>query len=81
MTYIREDFNGAPFKIGDNVRVVKIDDTNQETHAEDVGKTGKVVAFGIKTHCGDNYPSDPAIIVEGLDWYWKDELELISNHA
>lgn len=84
---LREDMAGAPFKIGDVVRIgiAQDDETFSEEH---IGKIARVIAFN--KDCGASFPEDPFIVVAGYfeaegvevgkgehwqDSFWKEELK------
>lgn len=72
---------GAPFCIGDRVKVVKAAD---ETCAvKFIGLQGIVVRFDYRGAVGQNYPGDPLVVVqinEETSSFWKEELELVREH-
>lgn len=73
---------GAPFQIGDVVRVIQIVDStcNQKL----VDKTGTVQYLEYSCGCGQTYPNDPMIgvmIGSKAHEFWKEELSLISRSA
>ncbi|HXR06251.1 MAG TPA: hypothetical protein VN765_02915 [Candidatus Acidoferrum sp.] len=77
---IYEDVDGAPFKIGDRVKVVSFsDDTADE---EFLGCKGNVLYFEYTCGCGQSFPKDPMIGVrfgEQIAEFWKEELALLTH--
>ena len=75
---IHHDVVGAPFKIGDIVKVVLLaDDT---ANARFLRKQGKVVWFEYSCGCGQTYPDDPMIGVQfktKAEEFWKEEITLV----
>lgn len=78
----QEDVEGAPFKIGDKVRVkgTTLDDSFDEDETlffTEREVTGTIYQFRYDLNCGESYPHDPCIHVSGTGtWFWKEELEL-----
>lgn len=74
------DINGAPFKIGDTVRVIchSMDETFNQNFQNDIGI---VEYFEYECGCGQTYPEDPMIGVKFsdniLEEFWLDELNLV----
>jgi hypothetical protein len=71
--------SGAPFRIGDVVRVIQIVDAtgNQKLR----NKTGIVQYLEYSCGCGQTYPGDPMIGVlvgSKAHEFWKEELSLIA---
>jgi len=77
---IYHDVPGAPFKIGEMVRVVSFSD---DTADEDLlGCRGSVLYFEYSCGCGQTFPKDPMIGVlfgERTAEFWKEELVLASD--
>jgi hypothetical protein len=74
---IRSNVKGAPFAIGQSVRVSQlVDETGR---AKFLGLEGKVEHFEYSCGCGQTYPCDPMIGVRflngDLDEFWPEELE------
>jgi hypothetical protein len=70
---------GAPFRIGDTVKVIQIADFSASKNL--VGKIGTVKFFEYSCGCGQSYPCDPMIgvcIGNKIREFWKEELSLIS---
>lgn len=77
---IYEDVAGAPFRIGQRVRVAAIIDETADIQF--LGKEGRVAYFEYTCGCGQRFPDDPMIGVLFLDVtaeFWKEELETISH--
>jgi CarS bacterial SH3 domain len=72
---IRVDVKGAPFKMGDWVRVIRgSDDTFDPSYK---GRVGIVEYFEYGCGCGQSYPHDPMIGVrfyKTIAEFWKEEL-------
>lgn len=72
---IYTDVEGAPFRIGDAVRVVSLaDDTADD---ELLGCAGSVLYFEYSCGCGQSFPHDPMIGVQfggRMAEFWKEEL-------
>jgi hypothetical protein len=67
---------GAPFKIGQRVRVLRlVDDTGESSF---LGKSGTVEYLEYSCGCGQLFPEDPMVGVrfpDGiLEEFWRDEL-------
>ena len=78
---IRRNVKGAPFRIGDYVRVTRIIDSTESQAL--VGKTGTVEYFEYSCGCGQTYPEDPMIGVRIGKFtleFWKEELCLSLLH-
>src|SRR5438067_2088529 len=76
---IKTNVEGAPFRIGDFVRVVSLSDETAE--AQCLGRSGYVIHFEYSCGCGQTYPNDPMIGVDFGDLiedFWKEELELLA---
>lgn len=71
---------GAPFNIGDRVKVVKAVD---ETCAvKFIGHQGIVARFDYRGAVGQSYPGDPLVVVvigQETSSFWKEELELVKG--
>lgn len=75
---IFENVKGAPFRIGDLVKVIQIVDSTGNKKL--VGKSGTVEFFEYSCGCGQTYPADPMIavrIAKAAHEFWKEELSLI----
>lgn len=73
-----EDIEGAPFRIGQQVRILdnpNNDDTFDMTFANLIGE---IRFFEYESGCGQSYPYDPLISVQlpngRSDGFWKEEL-------
>ncbi|MFA5429317.1 MAG: hypothetical protein WC279_14025 [Sulfurimonas sp.] len=71
---------GAPFNIGDKVKVIKAAD---ETCAvQFIGHQGVVSGFDYRGAVGQSYPGDPLVVVvigHASSSFWKEELELVKE--
>ena|SRR5258708_35879653 len=71
------DVDGAPFKIGDRVRVTRgTDETFDPSYK---GRVGIVEYLEYGCGCGQSYPQDPMIGVRfrgDVDEFWREELAL-----
>lgn len=74
------DVSGAPFKIGDRVRVARGTDETFSHHQR--GRLGTLSYFEYHCGCGQTYPNDPMIGVTfrdaAVEEFWKEELVLIT---
>jgi len=78
---IYEDVLGAPFRIGQHVRVVAAADETIDT--EYIGKVGVVAYFEYTCGCGQGFPDDPMIGVRfgtKTAEFWKEELIAIGHN-
>lgn len=76
-----DDIEGAPFRIGQMVKVLE-NPSNDETFDIDfANKLGKIRFFEYESGCGQTFPHDPMISVEladgKRDGFWKEELTLL----
>lgn len=73
-TYI--DVDGAPFKIGDRVRVTR--GTDETFNSRYRSRVGVVEYLEYQCGCGQSYPRDPLIGVKftsnGIEEFWAEEL-------
>jgi hypothetical protein len=72
---IYHDVDGAPFKIGDSVKVVSLSDDTAD--AEFLGQQGQILYFEYSCGCGQTFPNDPMIGVkfgERTAEFWKEEI-------
>jgi hypothetical protein len=78
---IYNDVAGAPYKIGDGVRVVR--GTDETFDLAYRGRRGIVAYFEYKCGCGQTYPNDPMIGVRMADGncaeFWAEELALLAQ--
>lgn len=79
-----KNVKGAPFKIGEAVRVVGSGDETFD--GSYLGRAGIVRFFEYRCGCGQSYPDDPMIGVEfrggKKEEFWKEELvRLTASHA
>ena len=77
---IYTDVAGAPFRIGDTVKVVSLSD---DTADEDLlGCQCSVFYFEYSCGCGQTFPDDPMIGVrfqERTAEFWKEELAVLGE--
>ena len=79
---IYHDVDGAPFQIGDRVKVVALADDTADPMF--LGRTGRVVCFGYTCGCGQTFPHDPMIGVkfrQKVEDFWREELAIVHNKA
>ncbi len=72
---IYQNVEGAPFKIGDMVKVVSFSDDSADEAF--LGYRGAVLYFEYSCGCGQTFPDDPMIGVrfgEKTAEFWKEEL-------
>lgn len=73
------DVTGAPFRIGQRVRVVTITDETGDVGS--LGREGAVSYFNYTCGCGQTFPGDPMIgvVFNNLTAeFWKEEIQLAS---
>lgn len=78
---IHRNIPGAPFKVGQRVRVARVvDETGLRCL---VGMDGAVEYFEYDCGCGQSYPEDPMIGVRfptgQLEEFWHEELRLLKQ--
>jgi len=76
------DVPGAPFRLGQRVRVIDLID--EMADAEYLGQEGVVVYFEYSCGCGQSYPEDPMIGVRfgsNTAEFWKEELDLLDKSS
>ncbi len=72
---IRTNLHGAPFRIGELVRVARLSDATGD--ANFLRKCGRIVYFEYSCGCGQSYPGGPMIgvrFLNGTAEFWKEEL-------
>ena len=73
---IHQDVSGAPFRIGNAVKVIGAAD--ETFNMQYMGQIGVVVHFEYSCGCGQSYPWDPMIGVRfsdsHIEEFWKEEL-------
>lgn len=77
---IRTDVDGAPFRIGDVVRIVRLSDSTADT--DFLRKRGRIVYFEYSCGCGQKYPDDPMIGINfagEITEFWKEEIQRIDT--
>jgi len=77
------DVDGAPFKIGERVRVT---DSKDETFDRSFkGRIGVIEYFEYECGCGQSYPDDPMIGVRfrrgRIEEFWAEELTRRQSRA
>ena len=78
------NIKGAPFKIGDIVKVQRIVDCAGNRRF--LKAVGTVVYFDYECGCGQSYPADPMIGVRfqkanAREEFWREELKLVRRGA
>jgi hypothetical protein len=72
---IYHDVDGAPFRIGERVRVISLSDETADS--EFLGQQGQVLYFEYSCGCGQTFPNDPMIGIQFSEQtaeFWKEEL-------
>jgi hypothetical protein len=75
---IRINVDGAPFRIGDLVHIVRLSDSTAD--ADFLRKCGRIVHFEYSCGCGQKYPDDPMIGINfagEIAEFWKEEIQRI----
>lgn len=79
--YRNYDIDGAPFKIGNKVKVMNNPSNDETFDKKYINKTGEVIFFEYDCGCGQTFPQDPMIGLRFLNGmtaeFWKEELSLI----
>jgi len=74
---IYKNIIGAPFKIGDIVTIIGVEDYTFDEIFK--GKTGEVYYFEYSCGCGQSFPADPMIGIKfengEIEEFWKEELK------
>jgi hypothetical protein len=74
---IYKNVRGAPFRIGESVRVVGSEDETFDPSYK--RRAGTIAYFEYECGCGQNYPNDPMIGVKFRDGqtaeFWAEELK------
>ncbi len=79
----RRDYNidGAPYEIGQEVRVLNNPNNDSTFETLYVGLCGTVVYFEYDCGCGQTYPTDPMIGVRFTDQtveeFWREEVQSV----
>ena len=76
MSFRTYNIEGAPFSIGQRVRVTSLTDETGEPRF--MGQVGVVEHYEYDCGCGQVFPSEPMIGVRfpaGLEEYWAEELK------
>lgn len=77
---IYQDIAGAPFRIGDKVKVVYLADETADVRF--FNREGMVLYFEYTCGCGQSFPDDPMIGIKFarcVEEFWKEELRLIGR--
>ncbi len=73
-----EPVAGAPYQLGERVRVTRAVDRDVDDLSPYVGQSGRVAYLDYDCGCGQSYPGDPMVGVEldsGLTVdFWREEL-------
>ena len=76
------DIDGAPYNLGDHVRVMNNPSGDETFDPRFVGQEGFVTYFEYDCGCGQTFPADPMIGVKfangAIEEFWKEEIALIS---
>ncbi len=78
---VEHNIAGAPFSIGDKVRVLCNPNKDETFDDTLVNHTGKVIFLEYNCGCGQTFPYDPMIGVRfrngRIEEFWKEELRTI----
>ena len=78
---LRENISGAPFDIGDRVKVLNNPNKDKTFDNKFIFKSGMVVYFEYKCGCGQHFLEDPMIGVKFengiIEESWKEEIKTI----
>ncbi len=78
---IEHNVEGAPFKIGQRVRILNNPSNDETFDKRFANKVGEIKYFEYESGCGQTFPSDPMISVQlnngKRDGFWHEELELV----
>jgi hypothetical protein len=73
------NIDGAPYKIGQKVKVLNNPNIDDTFDIKFINKTGEIVFFEYDCGCGQTFPKDPMIGVKfsdgSIDEFWKEELQ------
>ena len=76
------DIDGAPFKVGDDVKVLDNPNFDETFNTYYSLKSGLIVYLEYTCGCGQRFPEDPMIGVEFKDGtveeFWKEELQKLN---
>ncbi len=79
--HVTTDVPGAPFRIGDKVRVVR--GTDETFDRRFLRRVGIIEHFEYSCGCGQTYPNDPMIGVKfrssEVEEFWQEELKLLDR--
>lgn len=77
-----EDVEGAPFRIGQKVRILDNPNHDDTFDGEFANRIGEVSFYEYNCGCGQTFPNDPMIGVRFADGkseeFWKEELKSAS---
>lgn len=75
------DIDGAPYKIGQKVKVLNNPNMDETFDIQLINKIGEVIFFEYDCGCGQTFPTDPMIGVKfnngKIDEFWKEEMQLV----
>lgn len=70
-----KNVDGAPFKIGDKIKVLNNPNNDETFNKLFISKSGLVIYYDYECGCGQNFPDDPMIGVRFengiVEEYWK----------
>lgn len=74
-----KNVDGAPFKIGDKIKVLNNPNNDETFNKLFISKSGLVIYYDYECDCGQNFPDDPMIGVRFenriVEEYWKEEIK------
>ena len=74
-----KNVDGAPFKIGDKIKVLNNPNNDETFNKLFISKSGLVIYYDYECGCGQNFPDDPMIGVRFengiVEEYWKEEIK------
>ena len=74
-----KNVDGAPFKIGDKIKVLNNPNNDETFNKLFISKSGLVTYYDYECGCGQNFPDDPMIGVRFengiVEEYWKEEIK------
>jgi len=77
------DIDGAPLRIGQQVRVLDNPSQDDSFEASFSHQSGHVLYFEYDSGCGQTYPFDPMIGIcfadKGTEQFWKEELTPLNS--
>ena len=73
------DIDGAPYKIGQKVKVLNNPNKDDTFDMKFANKKGEIIFFEYDCGCGQTFPTDPMIGIKfndgSIDEFWKEELK------